>query len=280
MKLKEYARKKFLKRSILNYYRNLPDERQTPEWEAVVTYLKHHKIFVFPYTFVHKYKPENIRVEKDEEKDLLYTVYHEKRLYYKDGKHIRIAQRYFNSLFMEQDPDSPHRYLSDDFEVKENDIVVDVGAAEGNFSIDITDRVKKIFLFEADPLWRNALEATFRPWKDKVEIIPKMVSGRTTENTIALDDFFGDKESLDFIKIDVDGAEQQVIEGMKHLLESKKIKRIALCTYHRQHDAEIFSEQLRKYGYDTRFSEGYMIFRKRIEKPYLRKGVLKATLHD
>ena len=181
---------------------------------------------------------------------------------------------------MEQDRESPHRYLSDDFDVGEEDIVVDVGAAEGNFSIDIIDKVKKIYLFEADPLWLRALEATFEPWKDKIEIIPKMVSGKSTAQTVALDQYFRDRKPFDFIKIDVDGDEKEVVDGMKGLLENKKIKKIALCTYHRQQDAGIFSKMLGNYGYDIRFSKGYMIFRKRIEKPYLRKGVLKAILHD
>ncbi len=280
MSLKQYIKKKFLKQSIFRYYRNLSPEEQTPELARVIGYLKKHRIFVFPYDFVHKYKPGDIPVTKDGEKGLFYTIYHGKRLYYKDGHNKKQARRYFNSLYMEQDPESPHRYLSDDFNVDKDDIVVDIGAAEGNFSIDIIDKVKKIYLFEADPLWLKALEATFEAWKDKVEIIPKMVSDKSNGQTVALDQYFRDRKPFDFIKIDVDGAEKEVLAGMEHLLENKKIKKIALCTYHRQEDAAIFSAVLKNYGYDIGFSKGYMIFRKRIEKPYLRKGVLKAILHD
>jgi hypothetical protein len=65
---------------------------------------------------------------------------------------------------------------------------------------------------------------------------------------------------------------------MRHLLEEKRVKKIALATYHRQDDAEKFSRLLGEYGYDVSFSRGYMIFRRGIEEPYLRRGILKAVL--
>jgi hypothetical protein len=35
----------------------------------------------------------------------------------------------------EQDPDSPHRYLTDSFTIGNDDVLADIGAAEGNFSL-------------------------------------------------------------------------------------------------------------------------------------------------
>jgi hypothetical protein len=278
MKPKEYIRKKFLRRSILKYYHDLPPEERAPEWAEVVRWLEKHKVFVFPYDFTKRYRATELSLHLDRAKGLFYTEYRGHRLYYKDGESARRARRYFNSVFMEQDLLSPHRYLTEDFDVEEGDVVVDIGAAEGNFALDVVERAKKIWLFEADPAWQKALQATFAPWEEKVEIVPERVADRTEEGTVALDDFFRDRDPFDFIKIDVDGAEAQVIRGMEKLIRGKKIKRIALCTYHRQRDAEIFSELLRGYGYEVTFSRGYMIFRKRIEPPYLRRGVLKATL--
>ncbi len=278
MKPKEYIRKKFLRRSILKYYHSfLPDER-TGEWEEVAGWLKHHRVSVFPYDFTKKYRVSEVPLHLDREQGLFYTEYRGHRLYYKDAESESRARRYFNSIFREQDPLSPHRYLTEDFDVEEGDVVVDIGAAEGNFAIDVVGRAKKVWLFEASPAWQTALCATFAPWGEKAEIVPKMVDGTTTETTVALDDFFSEREAFDFIKIDVDGAEAEVIRGMEGLIRQRKVKRIALCTYHRQRDAEIFSEMLRQYGYSVTFSRGYMIFRKRIEPPYLRRGVLKATL--
>ncbi len=278
MKPKAYIRKKFLRHSILRFYRDLPVEERTPEWEEVVRWLRKNKVFVFPYAFTKKYRAADVPLQRDEEKDLFYTLYRGQRLYYKDADHAGRAKRYFNSIFMEQDPASPHRYLTDDFTVDEGEVVVDIGAAEGNFALDVVERARKVWLFEAGSHWLRALQATFAPWGNKTEIVPKMVAERTTATTVSLDDFFREREPFDFIKIDVDGAELQVIRGMERLIREKKVRKIALCTYHRQHDAEFFSRLLRSYGYHVAFSPGYMIFRKRIEAPYLRRGVLRAVL--
>ena len=54
--------------------------------------------------------------------------------------------------------------------------LLDVGAAEGFFALSVIEHVKEIILFECDVEWIKALEATFKPWKDKVFIINKYVS--------------------------------------------------------------------------------------------------------
>jgi len=278
MKPKEFIRKKFLRRLIRDYYRRLPEEERTPEWTEVIRWLEEHRVFALPYDFTEKYRPENIPLHTDEERGLYYTLFRGHRLYYKDAGRAGKAKRYFNSVFMEQDPASPHRYLTEEFDVAPGDVVVDIGAAEGNLSLDVVERAGKVWIFEVCPGWVKALQATFEPWKEKVEIIRKMVSDRTEDDRVALDDVFDGGRKIDFVKIDVEGDEDAVIRGMRHLLEEKRVKKIALATYHRQADAEKFSRLLGEYGYDISFSRGYMIFRRGIEEPYLRRGILKAVL--
>ena len=142
-----------------------------------------------------------------------------KKLYYKNGNRPKKAQQYFNSLRLEQDIRSPHRYLTPDFDVAENDVVVDVGAAEGNFSLSVIEKVGHVFLFETDIKWIKALEATFEPWKHKVKIIQKYVSDKTDDQCIALDDFFDDKQTIHFIKADVEGAEGLVLQGATRVID-------------------------------------------------------------
>ena len=48
-------------------------------------------------------------------------------------------------------------------------------------------------MFEYDSEWREALEATFTPWADKVEIINKYVSDHDDESHIRFDSFFRKK---------------------------------------------------------------------------------------
>ena len=124
MRVQSFLKKKFLKRLIIHYFKTLPPETVSREQKEVIRYLSSNKLTVFPYSFTKKYKPADIQLFKDKKHHLLYTMYHGKRLYYKDGVSIKKAQRYFNSIFMEQDMDSPHRYLTKDFDIQENDILM------------------------------------------------------------------------------------------------------------------------------------------------------------
>ena len=40
------------------------------------------------------------------------------------------AARYFNSVRLEQDPQSPHRYVTDTFSPENDSIILDIGGAE------------------------------------------------------------------------------------------------------------------------------------------------------
>lgn len=274
--LERFFTRKFIKPIIINYYNNLPKEKVSDEESLVIQYLKSNKLFAFPYDFTKKYKPSDIRIQKDEEQNLFYMIYNGKKLFYKNGKRKKKAQKYFNSILLEQDKESPHRYLTDEFNIKKNDIVVDVGAAEGNFALDVIDKAKKIYLFESDPEWKAALEASFNPWKEKVSIIQKEVSDKNDDKHVSLDVFFADKEDFNILKIDVEGAEQLVLNGVKRSIEKAKKRKIAVCTYHRQHDSKLFAKFFKEHDFQTSLSKGYIIFRRNIEKPYLRKGLIWA----
>ena len=178
----------------------------------------------------------------------------------------------------EQDIDSPHRYLTNDFCVRDNDIVFDIGAAEGNFALSIVEKVRKIYLFETDSEWIEALHATFAPYEN-VEIINKFISDRNDQNKISIDCFIATKkEVVSFLKIDVDGEEANVLRGCEKTLTFQKPLKVALCTYHNQNDEVIFSKLLRSKGFEIVYSKGYMIFSydKNIKPPYLRRGMIRA----
>lgn len=274
--LTRFFTRKFLKPIIINYYKNLPKEKVSDEESLVIDYLKTNKLFALPYDFTKNYKPSDIRIHKDEDRNLFYMIYNDKRLYYKDGKRKKKAQKYFNSIVMEQDIESPHKYLTNKFNVENDDIVVDVGAAEGNFALDIIHIAKKVYLFESDPIWKAELEASFSPWKEKVSIIQKEVSDKNDDKHVSLDAFFADKEDFNILKIDIEGAEQLVLNGAKRSIKKAKKRKIAVCTYHRQHDSKLFAKFFKEYDFQTSLSKGYMIFRRNIEKPYLRKGLIWA----
>lgn len=261
--------------------KNLESRELNVEEEAVLVFLKMNPLHIFPYDFPEKYKAAGIIIEKDEDKGLLFTFWEGKKLFYKNGHQIKKAQTYFNSLLLEQDPNSPHRYLTADFDVKEGDVIVDVGAAEGNFSLSVIEKASQVFLFEVEKDWIKALEATFEPWKEKVTIVQKYVSDVDNSQCIKLDTFFGEKQPVNFIKADVEGAEAQVVNGANDLINRQNDLRIAVCTYHRQTDAQELDDLLKNKGFRNHFSGKYMIFHygssNIVEPPYLRKAVLRAV---
>lgn len=271
-------RLRILKDQIVEHLEN---KDLNAEEQEVLTFLKSHPLHIFPYNFPEKYKPEDIKIEKDSEQGLLYTLWEGKKLYFKNGHQRKKAQVYFNSLLLEQDPNSPHRYLTTDFDVKEGDVIVDVGAAEGNFSLSVIEKASHVFLFEVEKDWIKALEATFEPWKYKVTIVQNYVSDVDNEQCIKLDSFFGEKQPVNFIKADVEGAEAKVINGANDLIKRQKDIRIAVCTYHRQKDAHELEELLKTKGFKNHFSSKFMIFHygssNVVEPPYLRKSVLRAV---
>ncbi|MCP9762214.1 FkbM family methyltransferase [Lacihabitans soyangensis] len=261
--------------------KNLESRDLNLEEKEVLAFLKSNPLHIFPYAFPEKYKPSDIKIEKDEEKGLLFTLWEGKKLYYKNGHQVKKAQTYFNSLLLEQDSDSPHRYLTEDFDVKEGNVIVDVGAAEGNFSLSVIEKASQVYLFEVEKDWIKALEATFEPWKEKVQIVQKYVSDIDNEQCIKLDTFFAENQRVNFIKADVEGAEAQVIDGANDLIKRQKDLRIAVCTYHRQSDAKELDELLKTKGFKNHFSDKYMIFHygssNVVEPPFLRKAVLRAV---
>jgi Methyltransferase FkbM domain len=271
-------RLQWLKNKIVKY---LGDRVLNDEQREVYEYLQNHKLSVFPYVFPQKYIPNDIFIETDPNNGLYYTLWEGKKLYYKNGHQFNKAQVYFNSLLLEQDPLSPHRYLTATFDVDINDVIVDVGAAEGNFSLSVIEKVKQVYIFEVEKDWIKALEATFEPWKEKVKIVQKYVSDQDTNMSIRLDTFFNKNQKVNFIKADVEGAEAQVINGASDLIKAQTNLKIAICTYHRQADAEDLDKLLKNKGFENSFSDKYMIFyygkTNIVKPPYLRKAVLRAT---
>ncbi len=279
----KFIRKPFsdhhIKKTILNYYKGLTKTSINEEEEVALEYLKNNKLCVFPYPFQHNYKRKDITVYKDDKLKLKYILFDGKRLYFKRKSSTRGIKRNYNFLLIEQDINSPHRYLTDGFDIGMNDILVDVGAAEGNLALSVIEKVKKVYLFETDANWIEALNATFSPWKDKVEIINKFVSNKNDATNISLDQFFSEKDVFNFLKIDAEGAEAEILNGCDTVLSSHRQIKLALCCYHKPNDEKEFNDFLVKRDFSVFFSQGYMIFDepKTFSPPYLRRGIIRAT---
>lgn len=269
---------KWLRFSILNYY-SKTEGPLSDELKIVVDYLRNHPITIFPYLFQHNYKAEDIEVFYDENKLLRYVLMDGKRLYFKKRWSAKRIRHSYNELKKEQDLQSPHRYLNENFQVEMNDVVADVGVAEGNFALDVVEKAKELYLFETDKEWIEALNATFEPWREKVHIINKFVGDKASENQTTLDHYCRDYEPITFLKIDVDGAEAKLLKGCERILSQQPYLKIAICTYHKQDDEKEFTQLLTHMGFETSHSDGYMLFHtdKKIKSPFFRRGLIRAV---
>ncbi len=236
-----------------------------------------HFEYIIPYSYTKRADHTNEEVFLDEDHGLFYVLHNGKRLYFNEKYDTVEKVKYsYYSLKLEQDKRSPHRYTNDQFSINDGAVVADVGTAEGIFSLDIIEKVSRIYMFEADNDWQKALMLTFDPWKDKICIVSSFVSNVDDEDNIRLDTYFKDKH-VDFFKIDVDGAERLLIQGASDLIKNKKAN-FAITTYHNQSDAAEFQSFFSERGYKTSFSEGNLLFLYgKLKPPYFRKAVLRVS---
>ena len=146
------------------------------------------------------------------------------------------------------------------FVPSENEIFVDAGGYDGDtvrkFLTWCNRRYKKIYVFEPDIENCKKLRATIINEKiNNVEIYEQGVwnkkerlyfdnngdnishitaDGKTQIIVDTIDNMVGD-EAVTFIKLDVEGAELEALEGAKETIERNR-PRIAVCIYHKPED--------------------------------------------
>lgn len=182
-----------------------------------------------------------------------------KRMYYprdyrfliKDG--IQVVE----DILYEQMPMSPHLYTYAGHEVKEGDIILDGGVCEGNFALRYADQASKIYLVESDPDWREALFHTFEQYQGKIVYCNRPLSDRDGYYSVSVDTLI--KGKLDFMKLDIEGAEIHAVEGAKETLRNNNV-RCSICCYHKREDERILKNIFSDFGYRTDVSKGYMAF--------------------
>ena len=243
------------------------------------------KLAIFPYKS--KKNLNKIISGFDDKRQLPFVLHAEnKKLYFPKLWSIQdAADAYRNFIenenilggdYMEK---SPHKYQSNKYYVRDNDVVFDIGAAEALFSLDVIDKVKKIYIFEYQEMWLEPLYATFEPYAKKVEIINKMVSDKNSPTETKLINYFNlDECKRVFVKMDIEGNEKHVLENNIDFFSQDIEINVACTTYHEHNDEEILNNIFARIGYNTEFSDGYMIFKydENIIPPYFRKGMIRA----
>lgn len=269
--------KKKLRNNIINFYKN--SSEVTIEQKKVLTFLENNPVEIFPYDFRNNYSIDEINVLLDIESGLKYVMHYGKKLFFKRNATDRSIKNLYYGLQLDQDKDSPHSYIAENFNLNSDDVLADIGAAEGNFSLTHIEKIKKVYLFENNPEWIEALEMTFKPWKNKAEIINKFVTNSDSDNDISLDSFNLKNKDITFIKADIEGEEENLLKGASDFLRQNKSLKIVICSYHKHDDETILKEILSNNNFQVEASNGFMIFiyDKFIKAPYLRRGVLRAV---
>ncbi|MDE6626425.1 MAG: FkbM family methyltransferase [Lachnospiraceae bacterium] len=245
-----------LKQIMINKYIGSED----PDIQGTISYWDQNDI-----SFFNQFEFTPVQYETvywDTDNNMPYVLYANRRLYYPRGykdffvKDDKLCVASYRA--MEQHEQSPHRYLNGGICIKENDIVVDAGAMEGDFALPFIDKIKKLYLFECDSEWVEALKFTYRDYQDKVVIINKMLSDKSGDMETTLEDSISG-EKVDFIKMDIEGAEVKVLHASQKLLKENAV-RCAICSYHRKNDRRDIEQILVQNGYQCRESNGHVVF--------------------
>lgn len=162
-----------------------------------------------------------------------------------------------------KDSNSGHHYEKFGTKVNLGDIVFDCGTCEGFFAYKVKDLAEKIYCFEPNADMAKCLDRTFKD-SENVHIVKKSLGARREVIGFVGDSYSGfrrkqDKDtgsliqevscvtldefvehngviSVDYIKIDVEGSEIDVIKGAERTIAKFKPK-IAITTYHKASDA-------------------------------------------
>ncbi len=258
---------------------------QDPQIQEIINYIdKKHRVSLLNYGFVDDYMKQPVESYLDEDCQMLYIPYKGRRMYFPRSWDEERSIQYFRSLLAEQDVRSPHCYRHNGYGVKEGDVVVDVGAAEGIFTLDIIDIAGKVYLLEADKEWLEALRQTFQKDGEKVQIIYGFADCIAEGDRVTLNSLF--TKEINYIKMDIEGYEKAALQGADRLLTDCENLRCAICAYHCREDEEWIRNYLQRYGFVTDVSEGYMCPDWTVEaylEAELRRGIVfgkKEKKHD
>jgi len=240
--------------------------------------LKHIYSWIFPYPFINTLSIKSIQVYTDASKGLFFVVHEGKRLYFK--RELDTEEKVRNAYYcvsIEQHKESPHCYLNEQYNI-DGGIALDVGSAEGLLGLMLIEKIDKLYLFEVEEGWIEALQATFEPWKDKVIIINKYVSDKNDTDCVTLDTIIKD-EVIELIKIDVEGTEQKILAGAANTLN--KTKKVCVCTYHKNNDEVVLKNYLDERGWITSFSNNSILYiLSKLYPPYFRKCLIRAKKNE
>ncbi len=265
------------RKKLLRYYQSKSGNELSQEERDAFCFFKRHRYSPFPFKWTLKYDKLIPEIFFDDSVSFHYVLFEGKKLYFPGNYSRNQVMWTMRSILKEQDRNSAHLYLTENFRVDEGSIMVDGGVAEGSLSLSLIEKVKKLYLIECEPSWIEALNLTFAPWKEKVEIIGKYLSDKTDEHNITIDSILeADENGKYFIKLDVEGYEKQTLNGMNNFFAKVRDLKMCVCTYHYENDAAELEKMLKDRGMSCEFSESRLLFSMHGEIPSFRKALIRA----
>ncbi len=261
----------------ISMIRKLYGKSDDPQMKELLDYISKNKgklidNVLVQQNLVFEYMDYDVEVLYDEKLEMSYVMHRNKKMYFPRSMNAENIRIYYRSNLLEQDIRSAHCYFTDMSIYPIGGVYVDLGAAEGNFSLDLLDRASHIYLFEGDEKWVEALEATFSPYKEKVTIIPKYVTDKESENTTSLKGYFKSIERIDVIKMDIEGAEVEVINNNIDFFDSHTETNLIVCTYHLENDEADIKRILNNYSFKE---QGWIMGTNRnVLHPYVRRVLM------
>ncbi len=114
-------------------------------------------------------------------------------------------------------------------------------------------------------------------YMDKVVIVDKLLARHANKYSTCIDEIM-QGEQLDYLKMDIEGAEVLALQGGERTLAASQNIKCNICVYHRLHDNEKITEILTRHGMEVRNTPGYMLFHLDKKYPYYpRKGLAQAV---
>ncbi|TDQ19591.1 hypothetical protein DFQ04_1414 [Algoriphagus boseongensis] len=264
----------YFQKKLKNDIQKFTSSQEGGKYKQEGNFISQNGLKIFPYPFQFQYIKDAIELGYEE--GYPFFNYKGSNLYLPNSMSAEKAKGYANEVLMEQDERSPHVYQTPLFSLDQEDILLDIGCGDANFSLESIEKVKKVFLFEADPKWVVPIQKTFKNWKEKVLFFNKRVGvDADSIDLVTLEEL--ESQNL-FFKIDVDGAEREVLKLIDPLFPKLGSIKVAICTYHQNADADEFEAWFKSRGFETSFGKGYMLFHpdRKIKKPFFRPGVLFA----
>jgi len=196
-------------------------------------------------------------------------------------------------------------------EISKDDVVIDGGACEGFFALYSLSKGAKVICVEPNPLMASALKMTLKPWinEGRAIIVEKLldevqgsgelylnyknVGASSAKSTGFLD--LNKKPSItvekttidalveeldlarvDFIKLDVEGFEKEIIRGSKKVIQNCKPK-WAVASYHLPDDYVEIPSLLKDINKEYKISTKEYSLKLHWGPPYLRPTVVFAS---